>query len=259
MTEPLSPPSADRCRAAADRILASQGWRLLDYAGVGVTRNEFGQRVCRRAAELLAQGSRLPEDQLIQKAVSNQYGVILHDALKMDDTLILTEAYLEIWKRLFPSAVQKVGSEWAEDLTQKALLNIWRAFHSHAQPVRDPSAFLGWSTRVLLNEIGQWYRHREQQAEKVPYSSTEDENDARLAVELPAGSDYDFWNLVRRCLSRPDEFAIILAVFRDDASIKALADQIGRTPNWVSLKKFKALAHLRECRELASWFKEGAE
>ncbi len=72
------------------------------------------------------------------------------------------------------------------------------------------------------------------------------------------GSDYDFWNLVRRCLSRPDELAIILAVFRDDASIKVLADQIRRTPNWVSLKKFKALQRLRECRELASWFDGGA-
>ena len=258
MMEPLSPPSVDRCRAAATRILASQGWRLLDFAGIGVTRDEFGQRVCRRVAEVLAQGSGLPEEELIEKAVTNQYCVVLHDALKMNDTLILTEAYQEIWKRLFPSAVHAVGPEWAEDLTQRTLLNIWRAFHSHAQPVRDPSAFLGWSTQILQREIGQWYRHREQQTEKVPYPLAEDENDPRFTAELPAGSDYDFWNLVRRCLSRPDEFAIILAVFRDDASIKALADQIGRTPNWVSLKKFKALERLRECRELASWFDGGA-
>lgn len=258
MTEPLSPPSVDRCRASAHRMLASRSWRLLDFAGIGVTRDEFGQRVFRRVVELLAQGSGLPEDELIEKAVTNQYCVVLHDALTSSDTLILTEAYLEIWKRLFPSAVHAVGPEWAEDLTQKALLNIWRAFHNHPQPIRDPGAFFAWSSQILRREIGQWRRHREQQAEKVPFTLTDDENGADFAAEQPRGSDYDFWNLVRRCLSRPDELAIILAVFRDDASIKVLADQIRRTPNWVSLKKFKALQRLRECRELASWFDGGA-
>ncbi|MFZ2616888.1 MAG: hypothetical protein WA077_12930, partial [Anaerolineae bacterium] len=114
--------------------------------------------------------------------------------------------------------------------------------------------------RILEREIGQWYRRRANQVENTvnPIMEDKDEDDVRFAAEFPALTYSDFWAIVRRCLSRPDEFAVILAVFRDDTSIKILADQIGRTPNWVSLKKFKALERLRECGELGAWFAGGA-
>ncbi|MBK7202348.1 sigma-70 family RNA polymerase sigma factor [Candidatus Amarolinea dominans] len=260
MTQPLPPLLVDRCHAAVRRILASRGWRLLDFDAVGITWDEFVRRVCHRVAELLAQGSSLPEDKLIERAVINQYCIVLHDALKTDDTLVMTQAYREIWAWLRPIAERKIGPELADDLTQQALFNIWHAFRSKPQPLTDPGAFLLWSIRVLEREIGQWYRRRVNQAENTvnPIIEDEDEDDVRFAAEFPALTYSDFWAIVRRCLSRPDEFAIILAVFRDDASIKDLADRIGRTPNWVSLKKFKALERLRECGELGAWFAGGA-
>ncbi|MGB3216831.1 MAG: hypothetical protein WBD79_05480, partial [Anaerolineae bacterium] len=125
MTQPSPLPLTDRCHAAVRRILASRGWRLLDFDAVGITWDEFGQRVCRRVAELLTQGSRLAEDELIERAVINQYCIVLHDALKTDDTLVMTQAYREIWAWLRPIAERKIGPELADDLTQQALFNIW--------------------------------------------------------------------------------------------------------------------------------------
>ena len=258
MTQPLPLPLTDRCHAAARHDLASRGWRLLDFDSVGVTWDEFGQRVCRRVAELLTQGSRLAEDELVERAVVNQYCIVLHDALKTDDTSVLTQAYGEIWAWLRPIAECKIGPELADDLAQQALLRIWRAFNHNPQPLTDPGAFLLWSIRVLEREIGQWYRRRANQVENAANPIVEDEDDARFAAEFPTPVYSDFWGIVRRCLSRADDFGIILAVFRGDASMKDLASQIGRTPNWVYLKKFNALKRLRACRELASWFDGGA-
>lgn len=127
------------------------GWRWPDFDAVGITWDEFGQRVCRRRG-IAHPGQPPAEDELVERAAINQYCIVLHDALKTDDTLVMTQAYREDLGGLRPIAERKIGPELADDLTQQALFNIWHAFRSKPQPLTIPvpfysGAFASWSVK----------------------------------------------------------------------------------------------------------------
>lgn len=258
MTESLPSPSTNRCSSAARRILSSRDWRLLSFPAIGVTWDEFVQRVCRRVAELIALGSRLPEDKLIEKAVVNQYCVLLHDALQSTELSLHNQVMTELRQYLLPMTRRKAPDLPAEDITMQTLLKIWREFRQKAHPLNDPGALLSWCTQILQRQILQHIRREARQPQATSFQSEEDNDgdDERFAVEPSPIADDALWMMIRRCLQDERELAIIAWVFFHDLSIKDIAARLQIRPNLASLKKFRALDRLRRCPELASWREE---
>ena len=79
--------------------------------------------------------------------------------------------------RLYRIAVLRVGPEEAEDVTQDALLRIWR----HFNVLRDPEARLAWAQTITVNVAKS--RARGNGKRPVCLEAAEEERDAGLGAD----------------------------------------------------------------------------
>lgn len=243
-------------RSVVQRVLRQRDWRLLEDPALGVSLDEFSARVERRVAELQAQDSILPQDQLVEPATINQYCHLLHDALRSTAGSLHERVMTELSQYLRPMVIKKGLPAVADDLTDQTLLIIWREFCNKPQPMHDPGAFLDWCTQILIHEIAHWGRGQERQPQQAPWPDEDEIGENPLIGELPSIQDDTFWAVVKRCLQNARYFAVIQAVFAQDMRIQEIAARLQVRPNLVSLDKFRALDRLRRCPELVGWNQE---
>ena len=251
-----SPPSPDddalwrECQAAARRVLANQGWRLVDDEAafvaevLAVVRDSPG-----RSGDSLARRA--------ERATIHAYCPRLYAACRGGEGRSAAQAFDELGRYLHAVARHHSRDpQRAQDAAQRALEAVWR----HLGDVRAPEAFLGYARVVLLREMGP---HGASRPEPLHFVPLRGDDAAEEGVVLPdphtaaaaasaerAAADPALRAALRDCLRSAAQREVIERLFLAEESVTAVADALSTTPANVWVLKSRALARLRRCPEV---------
>ncbi len=243
---------ADECAAAARRVLANQGWTLVEDWDAFVAE-------VRTVAEASASGAALrprPGDTLrrrAERAVVRAYCPHLYAACREGRGPRADRAFDELGRYLHAVARARTrDAEAAESAAQRALEIIWRRLDD----VREPWAFLGYARVVLVRELGALGRAdetprlvalRRDDVEAEGVSPADPRADEACAEAETAAQDGPLRRAIRDCLRSAAQAETILRLFLDGESVTAVARALHTTPANVWVLKSRALARLRKC------------
>lgn len=171
----------------------------------------------------------------------------------------------------------------AQESTQATLAKIWQ----HLEQVEDPGSFLWWALRILNNEINKRLTLGKRrtidpltgeivwQDVEVSLSDFQPlEHFVEGSVEypeIPAGLDgmpmeqapsltkdmrLRLEAAIRACLDNERHQTVIIRIFLDDRSRQEVAEELGTTPQVVTVFKQRALKHLQGCEDFLAVLEE---
>ncbi len=243
--------------------LAKRGWKLVGDEA------DFVDKILEELEHrCIADKSALEQATLLQRATIRQYCVILHTACSETGSALQRAAFRELWCYLYPMAYYKTSdSELAQDLTQQALLNIWRNL-SRIQP----GNFLAYAKIVLLNGIRERYRKEGRgKLDRSPDNSESVMNESEMGHPdesegtgglgeigdtsadevdrslLNKESERELLVILGGCLKNPRERQVVVALFFEDKRYVETAQELGLTVDHVHVLRHRGLAKLRQC------------
>ena len=247
---------ADECARAARRVLANQGWALIDDWDAFVAE-------VRAVAEESASGAALrprPGDtprKRAERAVVRAYCPHLYAACREGRGPRADRAFDELGRYLHAVARARTRDpDAAESAAQRALEIIWRRLDD----VREPWAFLGYARIVLVRELGALGRAddtprlvalRGDDVEEAGASPADPRADDARAEAEAAAEDGPLRRAIRDCLRSAAQAETILRLVLDGESVTAVARALRTTPANVWVLKSRALARLRKCPDVA--------
>ncbi|MFN8473701.1 MAG: hypothetical protein U0822_16040 [Anaerolineae bacterium] len=257
-----SPPStaaatlAAECAAAAQRVLANQGWALVDDW------DAFVAEVQTIAEENASQVSLRPRPgdtprKRAERAVVRAYCPRLYTACREGRGLRAARAFDELGRYLHAVArVRTHDPDIAESAAQRALEIIWRRLDD----VREPWAFLGYARIVLVRELGAQAQSNEgpllialrsDDVEEEGVSPADPRADDARAEAEAAAQEGALRRAIRDCLRSAAQAETILRLFLDGDSVTAVARALRTTPANIWVLKSRALTRLRKCPDVA--------
>ena len=138
--------------------------------------------------------------------------------------------------------------EAARDVLQQVNLVIWRKADTF-----DPSrSFLGWAASIAHFQVQAYLRDRRRDRHR--FDETLLNSLAREAEAVPEEDPSDREVALRRCLDKlpAKDRELVLARYRPDASVQALAEQFQKTANAISRSLYRIRGLLGTCIERAS-------
>ena len=155
------------------------------------------------------------------------------------------EAFLRLFTKFEGNVRAFVASllptrEGVDDVMQESSVVLWRKFADFDQAGAD-SDFLGWAFMIARYEVLKYRRRRA--TDRLQFSEDVFELLASDAEQTSA-NQLERQLALHECLKKLEskQLAIVKAVYEDGAHIKAVAEQIGRSPTGL----YKALARIRE-------------
>lgn len=252
------------------RVCANRDWRLLTYAGLGVTIEAFAGRVAARLQAWLEAGEHAEiTEALIERAVINEYCRLLHHAVGLEGTAAQQRGLDEVWNYVTP-IIRRVLPDDAEAAAcaNDVLLTIWR----QRGDVRDPGSFLAWASMIAGRAALQPLKGRagreivfsdlfgavaaDDDAEQAETQAAAAEalsadHHAVFATVEDAESATALAELVRHCLRRMRIGAeVVLRLVLAGQSVSEVSLALGVSPARLHVVKFRALARLRRCKPL---------
>ena len=238
------------CEATARRVLANQGWELVEVWPAFV-------------AEVVAQVDELrgrPGDTLAkraERAVTRAYCPRLLAACRAGGQQA-ARGFAELGRYLHAVARARCRDvDTARESTQRALEIVWRRLDD----VREPWAFLGYARVILVHELDPRCRPqpsaprlvalRPDDSEEPGIALADPHADAAQAAVEQAAEETTLRAAIRACLRSRQQREVILRLFLDGESVLAVAEALGTTPQNVWVLKSRALARLRACPDVA--------
>ena len=155
------------------------------------------------------------------------------------------DAFLRLFTRFEGNLRAYVASllptrEGVDDVMQESSVVLWRRFSDFDQDGAD-SDFLGWAFMIARYEVLKYRRRRA--TDRLQFSDDVLDLLASEAERISA-SQIERQLALHECVKELEskQLAIVKAVYEDGAHIKAVAEQIGRSPTGL----YKALARIRE-------------
>ena len=254
---------------AAHQLLGQFGWTLLSVG-----------ELAEKAAALWEQSGR---KQGPSYACWQAFAAELYERVAGRDTIERELAYQEIWLYLFTVATKKCQSgRQAEELAQQALVTTWEKL----EQCRSPHQFIGWATKILINEIRQDYRQQTRPASRdgsgrdyaagggremreIPiHDSAYEDEQYRPEVEQPLspGDSYalheaaqQLRQALRSLLPSAQQVRVIEALFLEEHSPAQVAAELGCKTQYVYALKFRALQRLKGAPKIISALSDLAE
>jgi RNA polymerase sigma factor (sigma-70 family) len=237
------------CRAAVRRVLANQGWTLVDDHPAFLA----------EVTQTVRDGRGRPGDTLRQRAdraVIRAYCPILYAACAERAGPRAIRGFEELGRYLHAIALTRCADpHLAADGAQRALELIWR----HLDEVRDPWAFLGYCRIVLIREINDRLKAKTP-LRFVPLRGDDPEEpgvhpaDPQAEVDRAevdrAMEDASLRQAIRTCLRSKQQREVIIRLFLEEESVTQVADALGMTPANVWVLKSRALSRLRQCPDV---------
>jgi RNA polymerase sigma factor (sigma-70 family) len=277
MTEQLR----EQCRQVARRVLERRGWQLVqdEAAFVDAVQAQVQLRLNRMQP---GRENRRPMDKVIEDATVNCYGYVWHAACAANGTLRQWQAFGELQRYLYPIALYCAHHDYyvAEEGTQEALISVWQ----HLDQVRDLGSFARWAGAIVSNQVKKKLGERRRRNGEITQADLpspqvveaqghgESRNvEAELQhihsrstplVEAPKLGIADEIRArveaaIRRCLRRSkQQQAVIISHFLKTKGLKEVADEMDRKPESIYVLKTRALASLRECKDLLEVLEE---
>ncbi len=154
----------ERCEQVVVELTSRYDWRLL-------APDTFVRIVLERAQDAACPSQGQPTKAAIAQIVKNEYALTLYDACRpragAEHLSRLRRGYEELGRYLYDIAYHKCSgrSQGAEDATQKALLDIYRALSN--DQCRAPGAFLAFSINKLRGALT-WVERSHRVGGKTP-------------------------------------------------------------------------------------------
>ena len=153
------------------------------------------------------------------------------------------EAFLRLYTKFEGNLRAFVASllptwEGVDEVMQESSVVLWRKFAQFDQS--GESGFLDWAFMIARYEVLKYRRRRA--TDRLRFSEGVFELLATTAENVTATQDQRV-RLLRECVANlePSQLALAKAVYEDGATIKDVAEQVGRTPTGL----YKALARIR--------------
>jgi RNA polymerase sigma factor (sigma-70 family) len=242
-------PLPELCRQISERLLEKRGWQLVE------AKDAFIAEVLQKA-QAWRISSRLPLDQVVERAAINSYCEVWYEACKPTDADRQRRALIELHDYIYKIALHLTeGDKFrAEEITQDALLAVYESLAE----VRNPGSFMGYVRQVTRHRMLQLKRQEAKQMTD-DFEDEEIKETASLTSEAQAPSPDDqpqseqrqkLEALITHCLRSVLQQQVIMGVFLDNLSMKDLADQLGKTLGHIRKLKHEALEKLKKCGEL---------
>ena len=245
------------CRRIMRRVFEEKGWLLVREE----EEENFLDEIVVEALKRVSEKPGLPPEQIVREAVTNRYCHLWHWACGLEKSVIQDTALREL-HRLIYQAVSKIVEDHhlAEDLTQQAMIIIWRKLDQ----VRDPGSFIEWSKTIARREALR-------QVTKATNVRNKPGNEIRRTIQFEQDSDDDaFFSQVREtftrqeptmrdeiraeleaairtCLRSKMQQEVIIRCILDDKEHKIVAEELGISTARLFVFKVRAIAHLRRC------------
>ena len=238
------------CEAVARRVVANQGWALVERW------DEFVAEVARSVAD--GPAGRVGEDpeKRIERAVTRAYCPLLYAACCPRHGPRCVRAFEELGRYLHAVALRRTEDrEAAAEAAQRALEIVY----AHLDDVREPWAFLGYARVILLRELtprrgqGRLLRFvplRGDDPDEPGVQPSDPQADADRAEAERGMDEVALREAIRRCLRSRQQREVILRLFLDEQSVVQVADALGTTSANVWVLKSRALDRLRQCPDL---------
>jgi RNA polymerase sigma factor (sigma-70 family) len=259
--------------ATISQTLAKHDWRLTSFPEVDCDQQQFVARVKARLVYWAEEAAEREENvqitrELIERAVKHEYSRILHHACCLRNTAAETRTLEELWHWIYPYIRARINdAQDAEDVAQRALINIWRK----CGQVRDPGAFLGYAYMVAIREVQAFYREAGRKPQVVILArdlegdSPDEDNEyaaglaayeQALKADLTRGliqdeTEQEILRWLEKCIpkSAAQRLVIMELVIRERSTID-VANMLNTKVANVYLLKHRALKALRKCVEL---------
>ncbi|HEY4690881.1 MAG TPA: sigma-70 family RNA polymerase sigma factor [Anaerolineae bacterium] len=261
----------EQAHARARHTLIHRDWRLVGDAEAGFLEEVLAEVETRLP---FAQGRSL--EALVEHATIVRYGHVWHTACRAEGTIHQERAIEELHTLLFRVAFHRLDrdQQLAQDCAQAALVKTWH----NLDRIEDPGSFLWWALRILNNEINKrltagkrrvtdrrtgqtaWQDVEVSASDLQPEGHPEEESVeypttfARLngapVDQAPAMTEDMRASLeaaIRACLDNERQQAVIVRIFFDAKSRREVAEELGTTPQIVSVFKQRALKRLQAC------------
>lgn len=238
------------CQSAVRRVLANQGWTLVE------DKTAFLAEVVENVRSGRGRGSD-PLSQRAERGVIRAYCAILYAACCERHGPRTVRAFEELGRYLHAIAQTRCDDpDMAADGAQRALELIWR----HLDEVREPWAFLGYCRIVLIREINDRLKAktprrfvplRGDNADEPGVNPPDPQAETDHAEVERAQEDIQLRAALRTCLRSKQQREVIVRLFLEEESVTQVADALGMTPANVWVLKSRALSRLRECPDVA--------
>ena len=244
-------PGLAECEAVARRVVANQGWTLVE---------EWDAFVAEVARTVAAEPAGRPGESLekrVERAVTRAYCPILYAACCRRHGPRCVRAFEELGRYLHAVALCRVEDREAAAEAAQRVLEI---VYAHLDRVREPWAFLGYARIVLLRELtprrgqGRLLRFVPLRGDDPEAPGVQPADPQADTDRAEAERDVDQAALreaIRRCLRSPQQREVILRLFLAEQSVVQVADALGTTPANVWVLKSRALDRLRHCPDVA--------
>jgi RNA polymerase sigma factor (sigma-70 family) len=149
----------------------------------------------------------------------------------------------------------------AEESAQKAWGNAWR----NLERVRDPGSFVRWAGQIARREVTRLSQQAREQSEigreallAPPESraqfSTEGAMTNRAAMTPEMRTTFE--QVIRQCLRGEQQQRVIIALLLEQRSGKEVAEELGKSPQYIYEVKSRALARLKQCEAMRGLYEE---
>ncbi len=239
-----------KCEAIARRVVANQGWSLVE---------QWDEFVAEVARSVVAGSGKRAGDSLekrLERAVTRAYCPLLYAACCERHGPRCVRAFEEVGRYLHAVALRRVEDrEAAAEAAQRAL----EITYAHLDDVREPWAFLGYARIILVRELTS-RRGRGKLLQFVPLRGDDPQDpgvqpsdpqaDLERAEAERGVDEVALRAAIRRCLRSRQQREAIVRLFLEEQSVVQVADALGTTPANVWVLKSRALDRLRRCPDL---------
>jgi RNA polymerase sigma-70 factor, ECF subfamily len=156
-----------------------------------------------------------------------------------------TQLYDRYYDRILRHVFYRVGRmEDAEDLTQQAFLQAWRALGRYRQ---TGSPFVAWLFTIAHNVVVSFYR-RQRPTTSLDSEIADWPDDQRPELAAELGIEYERVRLAMRRL-KPEQQQVLAMRFLEDLPFRDIAAALGKSEVNVRVMQHRALQELRRVLE----------